>query len=250
MILQIFKTIIFTIFTTYSTWAACPPLTERQIQDWNQKIYSGNSSAVYNCANKLYHMPREIWGESARALLLKVATRFLEIDNTLRTGGFIIWEDNSPRDFGELAGNLIELAAWQKDPRFIPFINEHIGTGLLAERGLELIGEPALETALTRLNKKHDGWSSQIGAIRVLEAWLKNQQPFLQNGEKRQLVKQRLLQVAQRSSDRSKRTAIEALQYINEPDVVIHLTAISRNELFANSVQARARAALEFMNRR
>ncbi len=250
MVLQIFKAVILAVLTTHSAWATCPPLTEGQIQEWNQKIDSGNSSAVYNCANRLYHMPREVWGESAKALLLKVATRFLEIDNTLKTGGFIIWEDNSPKDFGDLAGNLVELVAWQKDPRFIPFINEHIGTGLLAVRGLELIGEPALETALTRLDKKHDGWSSQTGAIKVLEAWLKNQQPFLQNGSKRQLVKQHLLQVAQRSSDRSKRTAIEALQYINEPDVVIHLTAISRNELFANSVQARARAALEFMNRR
>lgn len=189
-------------------------------------------------------------GEDEKALLLKVATRFLEIDNTLRTGGFIVWEDNIPKDFGEWAGNLVELAAWQKDPRFVPFIDTHIGAGPLSERGLELIGEPALNTVLARLNEKHDGWSSQEGAIAVLKAWLKEPYPFLKNGSNRQLVKQHLIQRAQREKNHGRRAAIDALRYINEPDVIVHLTAISRNELLANNVRASARASLEFLKNR
>ena len=166
--------------------------------------------------------------------------------------GYILWHGPVPelRDFNGLAANLLELAAYQKDARYVPFIASQLGSGLLSVDAMYLVGEPAFEATLEMLKQEHDGWSSQSDALRVFEAWLKKQASFIQSGPKRQLLKQRLLRVAQESHDSMKGRAIGVLKYINEPDVITRLTSISRDELLANNVRASARASLEFLNNR
>lgn len=254
MLHKIWKSAIVLALLTNSVWAMCPPLTDQQVQEYQQILDSGYSAKnIIDISNKIYHMPREEWPENARALLMTLTNQLIKVRKVLLLGeGYILWQGPVPelRDFNGLASNLIELAAYQKDARYVPFIARYLGSGLLAVDAMQAIGEPAFEATLEKLNKKHDGWSIQTGALKVFKIWLEKQTPFLQSGPNRQLLKQRLLRVAQESHDADKGNAIGVLKYINEPDVITRLTAISRNELLANNVRASARASLEFLNNR
>ena len=97
---------------------------------------------------------------------------------------------------GHYAANMIEMAAWQEDTRFIPFIADHIGGGLLPEISLANFGEPAFETAMANLEERFDGWSNQQGAAGVFEIWLGKKTPFLLQGFKRERLRQELFRMS------------------------------------------------------
>lgn len=251
---NIWKSISILVLLTSSTWAGCPPLTDQQVREYQRKLDNVYSAKVlFEVKKKLYHTRRVEWSNNTKELLLTIINQYDEIIKMYQSrGSYIIWEGTppEPRDFNEFSAQLLEMAYAQNDIRFIHFLSNELGSGPLSVNAMAAIGEPALETVIMKLDKKNDGWSSQIDAVKVLEKWLKEPHSFLQNGSKRQLVKQHLLQLVNRKGDRSKRVAIDALRYINEPDVITHLTAISRNELLANNVRASARASLEFLSHR
>ncbi|MDE3256459.1 MAG: hypothetical protein OYM47_01330 [Gemmatimonadota bacterium] len=249
------KSIIILALLAHPTWAGCPAMTEQEVQAYQREFNNGYSKTVlFNCAKRLYHMSDEgvMWSESTKELLLAVINRFLEVDNVLKGGGYILWTDTPPvpADFKEFAAMLLRTVAWQKDVRYAPFISKYLGSGLLAVNSLTMIGEPAFEFALNRLDRKYDGKSSQGGAIKVFKNWFKEQQPFLQGGPKQHLLKQNLLRISKESHDSYKGASIEILQYIKDRDVIDHLTMISQNASFSKVIRTRARDAVEILQGR
>ena len=251
---NIWRSIIVLVLLSNSTWAGCPPLTSQQVHEYQQKLDSVYSAEVFfEATNRLYHMRHVEWSNDKKELLLTIVYQYVRIRKSYSSPEhYIIWEGAppKPRHFHELSGNLLEMIIPQRDVRFLPYLSERLHTGPLLISAVVGIGEPAFDTILSKLDKKYDNRIAQEGAVRIFEKWLERPNSFLQNGSKRQLVKRHLLQLTQRGENYSKRPAIDALRYINEPDVINHLIAISRDELLANNVRASARASLEFLKNR
>ena len=237
-----------------SVWGRCPAPTVQEIQEWEQRLDQGKNSLAYEIADRLYHLPEEPWSEDHKRLLLRVLNRHQEIRAALRSNRLVIWEGTVPKDRGHYAGNMVQMASWQKDPRFIPFIADHIGGGVLPERSLADLGKSAFSAVMDNLNARYDGWSNQDGAVGVCEIWLANRIPFLQNGEKRERLKTELFRMSRVAVENTRMRAIDGLRYFNEPEVIARLEDMSRNDLFTLDgkfpVRARAQEALKFMRAR
>ncbi len=225
--------------------------SDQQIQAWKDQISEENISVIYSVADKLYGLPREPWSEPLRVILLNLIERHTAIREALQRGQELNWGDPKFKKvwLGEYAGNLVEMATWQADRRFILFLGEHIGGGMLAARGLAAIGEPAFDMVIQKLRR--DGWSSQQGAAKALELMLKADLPFLRAGGKRDHARESLLRVARSKYDFSRMSSIDALRYFNDKAVFALLDSLSQHDMYTIDgrypVRKRAQEAMQFI---
>ena len=207
-----------------SVYGICPPLTDEQIQDWDRELNSGDATVVFELADRLYHMPREPWSNSARQLLLNVIHRYERVTEQISNNEPIVSSEPIPRDqCGEYVGQLIEMSTWQRDERFIPFMVQYVSQRLTFKALAEL-GEPAFEAIIPYLKK--DGWHSQHGAVEIAEMMLAGDSAFLRSGKKRTWLKEELYRLARPQSLSTQTRAIRALRYFNDGDVIRLLESI------------------------
>lgn len=228
--------------------------TVQEMREWETGLDQGKNSLVYEVADRLFHLPKEPWTEDGKRLLLKVLNRHQEIRKALKNNRPVIWEGRVPRDRGHYAGNMVEMASWQKDPRFIPFIADHIGGGGLPEESLANLGESAFDAIMINLTKRFDGWSNQDGAASVCEIWLRNKVSFLHSGQQRERLKQELFRMSIAHVPFARINAVRVLRHFDDRDVFTHLEVISHNDNFTIGgqfpIRSRAQEALQFIRAR
>lgn len=137
----------------FSSWNQDSYPDSQQTQTWQEQLANGDAMVMYGISQRLYRLPREPWPEPIRAILYDIIQNYY-IGEKRHT-----WRIPTTVDkCGEHYGEIMEMASWQEDACFAPFLAESLGSGQLAARGLIKIGEPAFEFIMSVL--KRDGWSS------------------------------------------------------------------------------------------
>lgn len=237
----ILKNLIMFVIVFASIMTLCVQMTETATQiyppsssvnEWKQEVLNGKISGLYYVSDRLKKLPREPWPEDWRSLLLYITQRHVAIRDSIREIKNVDFGDPKFKKswLGEYVGNLVEMASYQGDSRFVPFLAEHLGSGKLAARGLAKIGEPAFDTVIEALYQ--DGWSTQPNAAYTLDLMLKQSNGFLDTDSlKRETAKQGLLHVARVNFMESKLRAMDALKHFaKSPEVVTLIDSIYRHD--------------------
>ncbi len=196
-------------------------------------VNKGDWKTIYALLNTtLIKLPKEPWPDQAKQLLLKIAewdvTRVDSLRKGLSTGQIPEGFDHDSRE--AFAGNLELLISSQEDIRFLFFLKDRLGGGLIAARGLASIGEPAFNVLIQELNR--DGkWSSQSDAVWGLILMLKKEQGFLStNQQKRQILKGTLMRSVRTKGLWTRLRAIDALAHFQDEEVKTLLDSLIKHD--------------------
>ena len=246
--LAVILALLGVILPTHLVAGEAPVPSEQQFRVWQDSITKGNVQVMYETSYKLYRLPFKPWPESARKLLLTIIEKYDAFEAAITEGKPIDWT-GKPVDLGHYLGDLVEMATWQADSRFVPFLAENLGGGTLPARGLAAIGEPAFDQVIQELHR--DGWSSQRGAAKALELMLKADLPFLRAGAKRDRARESLLRVARSRYYLSRKRSIDALRYFNNKAVFALLDSLSQHDMYTIDgrypVRKRAQEAMHYI---
>ena len=228
---------------------------DSEYAEWAEELIRGNIRTMESMVDRLYRLPHKPWPEPARKMTLYIINRYFRERNPItseivdsETGEKLEYRDHE----GIIEWRLLQMANWQKDPRFVPFFVMNI-TARPAIQGLMDIGAPSFEPLLYVLRdtrKPH----VQREAAKVFEAMLKADLPFLRDNEERRRLKNALIEFSHTEFYEYRITTISALKYINDPAVVALLDSLSQHDEYYRGdpypVREKAREALRFMRRK
>ena len=208
-------------------------------------LFKNDVLAKQEIFDRFYGFPESPWPEHVQEVLLEILNRYYTPPNFHQKWDLISsWCLES-----ECLAQALEMAVWQKDAKFAPFIASQLGSGWLAINGMASLGEAGFPYVLTRLDKQ--GWGSQWGAAKTIGILLEANAPFLDEGENRRLAMEGLIKMAGHEMEAVRMDAIGVLRYFHEPKVVNLLTTIRRNDPFILKgefpVRLKAQEALEFI---
>lgn len=205
-----------------------PYPSDSQIQSWENDLQDGDIASVYKVFNQLFELPDEPWPEPIKKVLLDIIN-----DHYINRK----WE-TFPRKYLVHEGNdyllVLMMASWQEDARFATFLGENLAGHNSAAIGLSKIGKPAFASVIKGLYQDEpvagDFYSPQKWAAMTLELMFYDRLPFLEENNYREQVTRGLLYAVLSKDVSSRRHAIKALKYIDDPFVVRFLEYISRHD--------------------
>lgn len=211
-------------------------------------LFKNDVSAKQEIFDRFYRFPESPWPEHVQAVLLDILNRFYMYPAFHQKWDLI----SSWCLEGECLAQALEMAIWQEDVKFAPFIAQELGSGWLAVNGMADLGEVGFPYVLAQLNK--EGQGVQWGAAMTIRVLLERSEPFLNKGVNRDLAREGLIRMAGYSGGRSRLSAISVLQHFDESEVVALLTTMSRNDPFTLEgrfpVRLKAQEALKFIAQR
>ena len=177
-----------------------------QIREWEEQFADSTPETIDKLVCELlYHLPKRPWPERLKALLFAI------IDKYHSEGKRSKLPPSGCRE-----GVEEEMAGWQEDARFVPFLMESLGGGFLYVQALALIGEPAFQPVVEALYR--DGWAvTQGAAAQTLELMFRHKWPFMQDEENKRRMRQGLIHVIQQEDDWARSRAMRALAYVEGP---------------------------------
>ena len=177
-----------------------------QIREWEEQFAESTPETIDKLVCELlYHLPKRPWSERLKVLLFAI------IDKYHSEGKRSKLPPSGCRE-----GVEEEMAGWQEDARFVPFLMESLGGGMLYVRALALIGEPAFQPVVEALYR--DGWSgTQSAAAQTLELMFRHKWPFMQDEENKRRMRRGLIHVIQQKDESARTSAMRALEYVEGP---------------------------------
>lgn len=208
------------------------------------ELFKNNVAEMQKIHDAFYRLPKSPWPEHIQEVLLELINRYY-MDRQLYNKYEAQTKAWCPE--GECMGQMLEMATWQTDPQFAPYLAQKLNSGWLAVRGMAELGEPGFKHVLKGLDISGRKW----GAVRTLEIWFDTGEPFLDKPEYREPAKRALIRMATDNGERVRDLGIGVLKYYDEPEVVSLLTSISQNDPFTLNggfpVRAKAREALKYI---
>ncbi len=220
---------------------------ELTISLWENHYYKSTPENYHKVVNQLRVLPHEPWPERLKVLLLDMINKH-HINGKYRQlpklGGC-----------GEAYMVVTDMAAYQADVRFVPFLMEYLGMGgLTIPKSLAQIGKPAFQPVLKALYR-NDLEFRPGAAAKTIDLMFEHNWPFLQDEVNQYLIRQGLLHViGQEPYYFVKGQAVEALRHVGDKTVVELLTAMSLTDITQHEdgsfpVRMKAQQALQYIRR-
>ena len=197
---------------------------DKMIEEIQERLSEYDVVVMSEVTQFLHLLPRRPWPEPLKVILLQIINDYL-IDEK-----YLEWEQEYGHldDEGAITSNVSDMASWQDDIRFIPYLAQFMGSGNQARDSLIRLGEPAFEVLFKALTR--DGWGSQGEALFAFETWLDDNVTFLKSGEKHEQLKKELLRIAQPQDYVNQAMAVRLLRHFNDRNAIRLLQYLSSDE--------------------
>lgn len=195
---------------------------DKMIKEIQERLSKYDVAVMWEVTQFLHRLPRRPWPEPLKVILLQIINDYHIDEKHLEWNQEYGHLDNE----GEITSNVSDMASWQDDTRFIPYLAQFMGTR--ARESLIRLGEPAFEVFIKALAR--DGWHSQDQALFAFENWLENNVTFLNSGQKREQLNEELRRIAQPQNYWNQAIAVRLLRYFNDENVIRILQYLSSDE--------------------
>lgn len=214
------RIIVVSLLLCSTTWAE---VSDLDLALWENRLFKSTPRSADLIVSEMYHkLPREQpWPERAKVLLLDI------INKHYANGKYreLCCEDPNY----EWSYDPAQMAAFQDDIRFLPYLVETFGSRSTVI-GLARLGEPALPYILNKITAI--GWEGQqTAAMRALNLMADNKAEFLEKGHNPELIKQALVLAAQKGGEHSTGSAVKMLGKWGDSSVIPMLRTISLNHV-------------------